>query len=180
MDTKTLCLGVLSLGDFSGYEIKKAFEEGPFAHIHQTSFGSVYPALTRLGEEGLVTGTELSQEKRPDKKVYRITDAGRAAFLEALMKPPARDRFRSDFLFLLFFAESLPPDRLAGLIDARIAWYRGNLARMEGCDRSACTAGQNFVRDMGVAVYRAAADYLEANRQALLDQVSNPNRLVAE
>src|SRR3546814_8991519 len=37
MDAKTLCLGVLSRGAASGYEIKKAFEEGPFSHFHQRS-----------------------------------------------------------------------------------------------------------------------------------------------
>ena len=52
MDAKTLCLGALSRGDASGYEIKKAFEEGPLSHIHEASFGAIYPALTRLDEQG--------------------------------------------------------------------------------------------------------------------------------
>src|SRR3546814_3071348 len=54
MDAKTLCLGVLSRGAASGYEIKKAFEEGPFSHFHQASFGSIYPALNALSADGLV------------------------------------------------------------------------------------------------------------------------------
>jgi hypothetical protein len=41
---KTLCLAVLSMGDASGYEIKKLLE-GPFRHIHEASFGAIYPAL---------------------------------------------------------------------------------------------------------------------------------------
>ncbi len=41
MDAKTLCLGALSRGDASGYEIKKAFEEGPLSHIHEASFGAI-------------------------------------------------------------------------------------------------------------------------------------------
>ena len=40
MDVKTLCLGVLTLGDASGYEIRKQFEEGPFAHFFGASYGS--------------------------------------------------------------------------------------------------------------------------------------------
>lgn len=172
MDTKTLCLGVLSLGDASGYEIKKAFEEGPFGHIHETSFGSIYPTLTRLSEEGLIAGTELAQDKRPDKKVYSITEAGRATLQEALLASPARDRVRSDFLFMLFFADQVSPRRLARLIDDRIAWYRENLARMEACDCEPTASGPAFVRGLGIAVYRAAAEYLEANRDELLDRLS--------
>jgi len=55
MDVKTLCLGVLSLGDASGYEIRKMFEEGPFAHFHHASFGSIYPALSPLLDAEQVT-----------------------------------------------------------------------------------------------------------------------------
>lgn len=181
MDAKTLCLGVLLRGEASGYEIKKAFEEGPFSHFHQTSFGSIYPALNALSAEGLITGRAQAQDKRPDKKLYSITAKGRDALIAALMIEPAPDVMRSDFLFILSFAQYLPPARVDQLIDQRIAWYREALARMEGC---ACNetipAGPAFVRGMGIAVYRAAADYLEANREQLIAEISESSLLVAE
>lgn len=180
MDTKTLCLGVLARGAASGYEIKKAFEDGPFGHIHEASFGAIYPALTRLDAAGLVICREMAQDKRPDKKVYSITEAGRQALYEALLAPPGRDRRRSDFLFILFFAQLLPPERLARLVDQRIAHYRNALAEMERCDLSGQPAGESFVHGLGVSVYRAAADYLEANRDRLLAEVSPAPRQVAE
>jgi PadR family transcriptional regulator AphA len=180
MDSRTLCLGVLSRGDASGYEIKKAFEEGPFGHIHETSFGSIYPALTGLLRDGLVACTEMAQEKRPDKKVYSITSTGREGLARALMAPPAPDKMRSDFLFIMFFAHLLPPARLAELIDRRIAWYRDCLERMGACDPGACPAGEAFVHGLGLAVYRAAAEYLAAHRNGLLEEVLAETRLVAE
>ena len=181
MDTKTLCLGIISRGAASGYEIKKAFEEGGMNHIYHTSYGSIYPALTALTREGLVDCAEMAQEKRPDKKVYTITAAGRAALEKALSEPPADDKFRSDFLFILFFAHFVPPARIAMLIDQRIAWYEDCLADMNTpghCRHT--TAGETFVHNLGVAVYRSAADYLKANRQVLLDQISHPEQQVAE
>ena len=48
MDVQTLCLGSLTLGEASGYEIKKLFEEGPFAYFYHASYGSIYPALGNL------------------------------------------------------------------------------------------------------------------------------------
>src|SRR3546814_3831085 len=77
MDAKTLCLGVLSRGAASGYEIKKAFEEGPFSHFHQASFGSIYPALNALSADGLVAVRAQAQQKRPAKKIYSLTPKGR-------------------------------------------------------------------------------------------------------
>ena len=78
MDVKILCLGVLSRGEASGYEIKKAFEEGPFSHFHQASFGSIYPALNALSAEGLVA--------------CRAQSAGEAAGQEDLLADSGRPR----------------------------------------------------------------------------------------
>lgn len=183
MDAKTLCLGVLSLGEASGYEIKKAFEEGPFSHIHAASFGSIYPALNALVSENLAEAREIEQRKRPDKIVYSITARGRAAFKDALSNSPAADKVRSDFLFGLFFAQELEPDTVASRLDQRIAWYRDSLERMEGCAANAASwaAGPQFVHGLGKAVYEAALGYLEDNRDDLLEEVAQPDsRMVAE
>src|SRR3546814_15590312 len=111
MDAKTLCLGVLSRGAASGYEIKKAFEEGPFSHFHQASFGSIYPALNALSADGLVAVRAQAQQKRPAKKIYSLTPKGRNALLAALMAPPGPDAVRSDLPFTLPFPHPLPPAR---------------------------------------------------------------------
>lgn len=180
MDVKTLCLGLLCRGDATGYEIKKSFEEGPFSHFHQASFGAIYPALTALSENGLVVCTEMAQERRPAKKVYAITERGQQALVDALLAPPALDKVRSDFLYIMFFAQLLPPTHLAGLIDQRIDWYKQCLARMESCDVTTLPAGERFVHGMGLTIYRAAVDYLITHREQLLDGVSAPAKMVAE
>ena len=182
MDAKTLCLAVLSRGDASGYEIKKKLEEPPFSHFQDTGFGSIYPALSALSNEELVSGRAMPQDKRPDKKVYAITPSGRTALVEALARPPAPDRFRSDFLFLLFMADQLEPERLRLLIDERIAVYDARIAAMEGCSPEHCAAtlGHDFVHGFGLSIYRAARDYLVANREAFLERVEGKQRLVAE
>ena len=76
MDVRTICLGILTRGDATGYEIKKLFEEDGYQHFVEASFGSIYPALSRLTEQGYVSVREESQEKRPDRKVYVLTAAG--------------------------------------------------------------------------------------------------------
>ena len=181
MDVKTLCLAVLSKGEASGYEIKKAFEEGPFAHFQTASFGAIYPALARLTQEGMVTLTEHAQDGKPDKKMYRLTSVGREALLATLEITPGPDQIRSDLLFLLFFAEHLPPRRIDALIDKRIAYFHGALAYMDGLDAEGpCDIGHGFVRGFGRAVYQAAADYLEANRDKLIATVSEQHHQAAE
>lgn len=171
MDARTLCLGALHLGDASGYEIKKLYEEGDFSHFYETSFGSIYPALNRLVEDGLAVCTEQAQDKRPDKKVYSITAKGRQVFAEALQAAPTPDKFRSDFCFIMVFAHLLPVSRLGQLLDQQARWYGENIQRMDSgecsdlCDAS---PAQRFIHGLGLAVYRAAADYLTRNKDGLL------------
>lgn len=169
MNVKTLCLGILSHGEATGYEIKKLFEN-EYSHFYEASFGSIYPALARLTEDGLVSCVQQAQDKRPDKKVYRITSAGRLAFLDDLAKMPGRDRIRSEFLATLLFGDLLAPGHIDRVIARRVAGYREAIAAMEACDMKGTTAGHAFVHGFGVAVYKAAVDYLEENRHMLVGE----------
>lgn len=169
MDVKTVCLGVLTLGDATGYEIRKMFEEGPFQYFTDAGFGSIYPALNRLHGEELVTCEQQSQSGRPDKKVYSITQKGRASFVEAIRKAPGPDKIRSDFLFTLFFQHLLPPDLISGALDERIEWYREKLEHMRCCDRTGWGTGPVFVNGFGQAIYAAALAFLEENRDRLVE-----------
>lgn len=168
MDVKTLCLGVLSRGDCSGYEIRKAFEEGPFAHFQDAGFGSIYPALKKLTDDGAVTCVEQAQEGRPDKKVYRLTAKGRQLLFDAVNTRPGSDKLRSDFLFILFFAELLAPRDLDRLIDDRIGEHRAELECLDRVDRADLSAGERFTLGYGRAYHAAALAYLEDYRHELL------------
>jgi len=177
MDIRTLCLGLLTHCDASGYEIKKKFE-GPLRHFFDASYGSIYPALNRLTEEGLVRCTAQPQDKRPDKKVYAITPAGRLAFLDELRRPPGRDRYRSEFIAIMMFADLLEPRHLARLIDKRIAEYREMLEELDQGCRTA-NGGAAFIAGLGHAMYGAGLKYLEDNRhlvesEALLASAAAP------
>ncbi len=167
MDVRTVCLGVLTLGEASGYEIRKRFEDGPFQYFTDAGFGSIYPALNRLHQEGLISCEQKSQTNRPDKKVYSITSAGRAALVTALQRPPGPDKFRSDLLLALFFEHLVPPSLMEQAVDGRIEWYRERIAHLECCDRTDWGPGPVFVNEFGQAVYRAALKFLEENRHRL-------------
>jgi len=166
---KTVCLAILSMGDASGYEIKKLLE-GPFSHIHEASFGAIYPALARLQEDDLVTCEARSQEKRPDKKVYALTQKGRFALVDELSIVPGPDRIRSDFLVQMLYAHLLPPAHIEKSIETRIDIYRDLLAELETgeVDVVPVTAGEQssaeFVRGYSTAMLKAGLAYIEENR----------------
>ncbi len=71
-DIKFLILAVLADGPRHGYDIIAALEEKSNGR-YRPSAGSVYPTLTMLEEGGFITG-----EQADGKRVFTITDAGRA------------------------------------------------------------------------------------------------------
>ena len=165
MDVRTQCLGLLMRGPASGYELKKRIEEGPFCHFLQASFAAIYPALSRLTKEGLVTATAKAQANRPDKKIYAITPEGRHAFLETIAGPLEEDSFRSPWFVAMYFADELPHDRLRALIGSRIATCEDMLRKID--QDAADTGGAAFVAGLGVHLLRAELSYLKSRGAAL-------------
>jgi DNA-binding PadR family transcriptional regulator len=164
MDVRTICLGILTRGDATGYEIKKLFEDGRFGYFVEASFGSIYPALSRLTEDGLVSVRAEAQAKRPDRKVYSITEKGRHTFIASLQGALPEDRYRSPFLFAMMFSDLLPGKRTVELIDTYIADTEAKLAQLQcDCDRP-CNQREAFVCAFGRTVYEAILDFLHNRR----------------
>jgi len=173
MDVRTLCLGILSLGDATGYEIKKMVAEGSFSFFSEASYGSIYPALTKLMAEGLVLCRTEKQERRPDKKIYSLTANGRAQLEQELEKRPGPDRHRSDFLAALLFAEAVAPERVRDLIDERIDQHRTKIEQLNGLlENEDISDVSRFVIEYGIAMQKAAVSYLIENQHRLLGETA--------
>ena len=173
MNVRTLCLGILSLQEASGYEIKKDVEDGLFSHFIEASFGSIYPALTQLASEGYVTVREEEQTGKPDKKVYAITDAGRNALAKAISVSPAKDKYKSEFLCQMLLRDYLSPEMVLVAIQKQLDDLNEDLARIAECSHQAAIGhGSHFVADYGNAVLTAGVKCLEQKRAELLQQMA--------
>ena len=168
MHVKTLCLGALCLGEATGYDIKKLFEAA-FNHFHHASFGSIYPALKQLEQDGLVSLRVESGARHPTRNLYSVTSEGRARFTEELAATEPDEHIRSEFLVLLFFAHLLPTPVLEGKLRQVERRYRERLAYLEDLSRNRdTTAGILLTIEMGIAAFRAKLDTLEKRRGDLL------------
>ncbi len=172
MNIRTLCLGILSFNEATGYEIKKMVEEGMFSHFIDASYGSIYPALTQMSSEGLLTVRAEEQSGKPDKKVYAITLHGREALGDALFVLPGPDKFKSEFLFQMLLMGLVSGEKLAEVYDARLDDLTTELARIEECGVAATDAGHRFVNGYGQVVIGAAVRYLRECRQEILQEAA--------
>jgi DNA-binding PadR family transcriptional regulator len=95
-------LGMLMEGVMSGYDLKKTIDSS-VGIFYKASFGSLYPALKRLSDKGMVSMTETGDTK--NKKLYSLLPAGREAFLEWLAG--SLQATRNEQLIRIFFFDYL-------------------------------------------------------------------------
>jgi DNA-binding PadR family transcriptional regulator len=78
-------LDLLQERDLHPYEMHQLMRERWTDRVVKLKAGSLYHAIERLAAGGLVEVAETSREgRRPERTVYRITEAGRAALTERL------------------------------------------------------------------------------------------------
>jgi DNA-binding PadR family transcriptional regulator len=175
LNTKELLLSVLMAGPATGYDIKKILEQ-EVSKIVDVTISNIYPALNELAAEGLVTFEKVEQENRPNKKVYQITEEGRSVCLDVLMTRDARQRLRSEFMFMLSFAPYLPRSRVAVLLDQRLDDTASAHASLDELEENGSpvtgvlSPGQNFCVGLGRALIEAERNYILSHRDALLRQ----------
>lgn len=179
MNVSTLCLAILSFGEASGYDIRKLSTEGNFSHFVDASYGAIYPALDRLETEGMVTRRIETQEGKPSRHAYVITDKGRMGLVSQLMEPIGADKLKSEFLLLALCAEHLPASRIAEVVDQRIDEI-GRMANDFADKRDDCDhPSSRWVLDLAVLMNQTKRDYIANNRDALI-AMGKPDAAAAE
>jgi DNA-binding PadR family transcriptional regulator len=83
MDRGLLLLGLLLEGQMHGYQLNEYLEHamGFFTDLKKPT---AYYALNRLEREGHVRHETEREGKRPERRVYQLTEKGRASFYELL------------------------------------------------------------------------------------------------
>jgi PadR family transcriptional regulator AphA len=111
--TSRAILGLLSIVPMSGYDLAQA-ADATVGRFWPVSKSQVYAELARLEPLGLVRGTEIAQERRPDKRVFRLTGQGEEA-LDAWLESDdlGAPRFRLPFLLKVFLGHRTAPGRSA-------------------------------------------------------------------
>jgi PadR family transcriptional regulator, regulatory protein AphA len=108
-ENKTRCaiLGLLSRAPLSGYDIKKLIDLS-ISYFWNENFGHLYAVLRQMEREGLITRQVMQTPGRPDRSVFSLTDEGRTALSDWLVREPEDPPTRIELLLQLFFAGSLP------------------------------------------------------------------------
>lgn len=173
MDIQSILLGFLMRNGMTGYGLKKVFSIS-FSFFSGLSYGSIYPALRKMEKQGLISKRLEIRSDAPNRKIYTITDAGKAAFLEALRAPLPRDQPKSPFLMRLFFFADLSPEERHAIVVNYLNFVEEVRRQMDlarpgieaGADRFQCLCyefGLRFFSDLTRNLAQVA-DSLEKER----------------
>ena len=120
MEKKILLLGLLLSHDMHGYQINEILQHNPGTPISLTK-SNAYKLLNDMEAEGWVTHTLEQAGNRPQRRVYAVTEEGKAEFYRLLREnlssqpsPEFPGVVGLDFLHLLPAAEA------AALLGARL------------------------------------------------------------
>ncbi len=115
---KFALLGFLNYTPMTGYELE-GWINASTGNFWHAELSQIYKTLKQLEKSGEVVSRIEPQEGRPDRRVYTITDAGKANLEQWLATPILEDVDKKDPLLLkLFFTP--PSDRAALITQLRI------------------------------------------------------------
>ncbi|MGV9284052.1 PadR family transcriptional regulator [Streptomyces sp. NPDC003730] len=131
MSLKYAVLAALLEGEASGYELSKVFDVS-LANFWPATPQQLYRELERLAGDGLIEARTVPQERRPTKRLFSLTAAGRE-HLGAFAAEPTRrpTAVRDEFLIKMQAMDGVDPDVVRALVEERRAWALGKLARYE-------------------------------------------------
>ncbi|MGJ5833904.1 PadR family transcriptional regulator [Streptomyces ossamyceticus] len=131
MALRNAVMAALLEGEASGYDLAKAFDAS-VANFWMSTPQQLYRELERMEAEGLVAARVIEQQRRPNKRLFSLTEAGRAAVhaytAEPLGKPSA---IRDELMVKVQCVDAGDIDGVRQAVAERMEWATAKLARYE-------------------------------------------------
>ena len=122
---EVVVLGLLAEGPLWGYDLLERFRARSMGFWVEIGKASVYQALRRLERDGLIGGRSQEGPEGPDRRVYRITRAGRDRLRRGLSERVASlEPYETDGGLALGFAHLLSASAAREAVDEREASVR--------------------------------------------------------
>jgi DNA-binding PadR family transcriptional regulator len=128
MALRDAVLAALLDGEASGYDLAKGFDAS-VANFWMATPQQLYRELDRMAADGLIAARLVEQDRRPNKRLYSLTDEGRTALLEFTEVPPKPGAIREDLLVQVQAMDSGNIEAVRDSLTERLRWATAKLAR---------------------------------------------------
>jgi DNA-binding PadR family transcriptional regulator len=97
MSLRDAVLAALIEGESSGYDLAKDFDAS-VANFWPATPQQLYRELDRLAEQGLIRARIVHQERRPNKRMFSLTEAGHEAIRQFTGSAPKPSAIRDELM----------------------------------------------------------------------------------
>ncbi|MFC8507601.1 PadR family transcriptional regulator [Streptomyces sp. NPDC057411] len=130
MSLKHAVLAALLEGEASGYDLAKLFDVS-VANFWAATPQQLYRELDRLSEAGLIEARVVQQERRPNKRMFTLTETGRRDLIAYTTHPPKPTAVRDELMVQVQACDEGDSAAVREHVRERMEWARGKLARYE-------------------------------------------------
>jgi DNA-binding PadR family transcriptional regulator len=130
MSLRDAVLAALLEGESSGYDLAKDFDAS-VANFWMATPQQLYRELDRLAEQGLIGARVVHQERRPNKRMFSLTEAGREAIKEFTGRAPKPSVIRDELMVKVQAAEAGNVQAVRDFIAEQLQWATAKLQRYE-------------------------------------------------
>ncbi len=123
-------LAALLDGEASGYDLAKSFDAS-VANFWMATPQQLYRELDRLAEQGLIRARVVQQERRPNKRMFSLTEAGHQAIREFTARAPKPSVIRDDLAVKLLAADAGDARAVRDFMAERLHRAKSKLQRYE-------------------------------------------------
>lgn len=134
-------LGMLSLGEHTGYELSKRLN-GSIGSFWSATHSQIYPELAKLLQEGWVTVRTVEQDHRPNKKIFTLTDSGLTELQRWLALPCEGAVIKEPLLLRVFCAGSGDRHVLASQIEDALITQQERLYVYRAMEQEVAAQGE--------------------------------------
>jgi DNA-binding PadR family transcriptional regulator len=131
MSLRDAVLAALLEAEASGYDLAKSFDAS-VANFWMATPQQLYRELDRLAEQGLIQARIVEQERRPNKRMYSLTEAGHEAIHRFTAKAPKPGVIRDELMVKVSAADAGDAQAIHDFIVDRLKWATAKLQRYEG------------------------------------------------
>ncbi|MEH2057271.1 MAG: PadR family transcriptional regulator [Nostoc sp.] len=131
MSLAYVILGLLQQQEMTGYDLKTSCFDQCIAHLWPADQAQIYRTLDKLVEQGCITCTIEIQHNRPNRKVYSVTEPGKAEFARWLGIHQPLPTVREPLLLQLHFADQLSNETIIHLLEQQLAARSKKLTECE-------------------------------------------------
>jgi len=130
MSLRHAVMAALLEGEASGYDLAKGFDAS-VANFWMATPQQLYRELDRMRTEGLVQARVVEQERRPNKRLFSLTEVGRRVLRDFTAAPPRPGAIRDELMVKVQAVDAGDSEAVRAAVEERMVWAQAKIARYE-------------------------------------------------